>query len=132
MREFVHPAAGHALIWDMQHVLCLREVAGTMRHAEARAVLTELLDEFEALVIPALPDLRRQVLYNDMNGLNTLVDAADAARFAGLIDFGDMVETAVVIDVATGGPAQLGTDMPTDDALGLYIQGFLAGVRARF
>ena len=126
LQDFTHPAAGHELIWDLRHVLRLREVTDTLPHAGARAAVAEILDAFEAEVIPALPCLRRQVLHNDMNSLNTLVDAADHTRIAGLIDFGDMVETANVIDVATGGPSQLGPDMPAAEALGHYVGGFHA------
>lgn len=124
LKTFQHPASGHALIWDMQHALRLREVADTMPSADASAVLEDILAEFEARVTPALPRLRRQVLYNDMNGGNTLVDPADHSRFAGLIDFGDMVETTVAIDVATGATAQLAPDMDDVDAIALFISGY--------
>jgi Ser/Thr protein kinase RdoA (MazF antagonist) len=60
-----------------------------------------------------------------MNGGNTLVDAADHARFAGLIDFGDMVETAIVIDVATALPAMLGPDLPAGAAFAHFLRGFV-------
>jgi Ser/Thr protein kinase RdoA (MazF antagonist) len=121
LRDFRHPATGHALIWDLQHALRLREVAFAVQHAGAREVVAELLDAFEAQVTPALRTLRRQVLYNDMNGYNTLVDAADNDRFAGQIDFGDMVETAVAIDVATAVTSQLGNDMPAAESLGHFV-----------
>jgi Ser/Thr protein kinase RdoA (MazF antagonist) len=66
------------------------------------------------------------VLYNDMNGLNTLMAEDDPARFAGLIDFGDMVETAIAIDVATGMPSMLAADMPHGEALAHFLAGFHA------
>jgi Ser/Thr protein kinase RdoA (MazF antagonist) len=124
---FTHPAKDQALIWDLQHALRLREVADALaHHPRGQAGLLGLLDAFEARVTPALPHLRRQVLHNDMNGGNTLVDAADHGRFGGLIDFGDMVETAVAIDVATALPAMLGPDMPAGAAFGHFLRGFVA------
>ena len=126
LKDFFHPAASHPLIWDLQHTLRLRDVAYAMPHAGARAVIAELLDAFEAHVTPTLSTLRRQVVHNDMNHLNTLVDPDDPDRIAGLIDFGDMVETAIVIDVATGGFPQLGSDMGVAEALGHYVSGFHA------
>jgi hydroxylysine kinase len=126
LKDFSHPAADHDLIWDLQHTPRLREVTGALTHARARAVVDELLDEFDAVAAPMLPTLRRQAVHNDMNHLNTLVDAADHDRVAGLIDFGDMVRTAIVIDVATGGFPQLGPDMGAAEALGCYVGGFHA------
>ncbi|MCX7382073.1 MAG: phosphotransferase [Alphaproteobacteria bacterium] len=126
---FTHPATGHALIWDMQHLLRLRELAPMLGTQEARDVFGSILDEFAARVAPALPNLRRQVLYNDMNGGNTLVDSTDHDRLAGIIDFGDMVETAVAIDVGTGATSQLATDINEVTALGLFVGGYHAVYR---
>ncbi len=123
---FSHPATGHALIWDMQHMLRLRELVPMLGSEEAREVFVSILDDFAARVAPALPNLRRQVLYNDMNGGNTLVDSADHDRLAGIIDFGDMVETAVAIDVGTGATSQLAPDMDEVTALGLFVGGYHA------
>ncbi len=124
---FTHPAKDQALIWDLQHALRLRDVAHALaHHARGHDALLGLLDDFERRVTPALPHLRRQVLHNDMNSGNTLVDADDHGRFGGLIDFGDMVETAVAIDVATALPAMLGPDMSAGDAFGHFLRGFVA------
>jgi hydroxylysine kinase len=124
LADFSHPAAAHPLIWDLQHALRLREVLFALPHAPAREVVGEILDAFEEQVTPRLSSLRRQVVHNDMNHLNTLVDQTDHDRIAGLIDFGDMVETAIVIDVATGAFPQLAPDMRTVDALAHFVRGF--------
>lgn len=126
LEDFHHPANHHELVWDLKHAVRMREVSFAVPDGHARARIGAVFDAFAARVTPVLDSLRHQAVHNDMNGLNTLVDSDDHDRLAGLIDFGDMVETAVVIDVATGGPAQLGADMPTKDALGLYIHGFHA------
>jgi len=47
--------------------------------------------------------LRSQVIHNDMNPGNVLVDHADANRVTGVIDFGDMVFSRLVNDVAVAG-----------------------------
>ena len=126
LARFAHPSTGHALIWDMQHILRLRDLAPMLGTAEAQDVFGGILDDFAARVAPALPYLRRQVLYNDMNGGNTLVDSANHDRLAGIIDFGDMVETAVAIDVGTGATSQLAPDMDEVTALGLFVGGYHA------
>ena len=50
-----------------------------------------VLDRFSMRVKPLLPTLRRQPIHNDLNLYNVLVDPADHARIAGILDFGDMV-----------------------------------------
>jgi Ser/Thr protein kinase RdoA (MazF antagonist) len=126
LRDFSHPASDHPLFWDLRNTLRLREIADAIPHAPARAVVGELLDEFETRVTPHMPTLRRQVLHNDVHGHNTFVDPADHDRIVGVIDFGDMVETAVVFDVAIAATAQRGEDMPRAEALGHFFAGFHA------
>jgi Ser/Thr protein kinase RdoA (MazF antagonist) len=89
-------------------------------------VLDGVLDAFARDVQPVLGSLRRQVLYNDMNTGNTLIDAADHDRLAGIIDFGDLVETAVVIDAAVGATPQVAADMGVTEAIAAFIGGFHA------
>ena len=123
LEDFYHPASDHPIVWDLQHALHLREVVFAIPHVQAQARVTELLGEFEACVVPLLTGFRRQVLHNDM-GVNTLVDLADPDRIAGVIDFGDIAQTAVVFDVAIAAAAQLGEDMPAPEAVGHFVTGF--------
>jgi Ser/Thr protein kinase RdoA (MazF antagonist) len=46
--------------------------------------------------------LRAQVVHNDLNLHNVLVDPHDTATVAGVLDFGDIVRTQLVNDVAIG------------------------------
>ena len=61
-----------------------------------------MLDRYDAEVLPALPRLRRGVVYADANEHNVLVrvETGCPPRLAGLIDFGDMIETISVSEVA--------------------------------
>lgn len=126
LADFHHPAAGQPLIWDLQHVLRLRDLLDVLDHAPARRAVAAIFDAFEAEVVPHLCDLRRQVLYDDMNSGNTLVDEHDHDRVVGIIDFGDMVETALAIDVAVGACSQLAGEVPAVEALVPFIAGFHA------
>jgi Ser/Thr protein kinase RdoA (MazF antagonist) len=45
-----------------------------------------------------LPQLRQQIVHNDLNPKNILVSEVEAVT--GIIDFGDMTYTAVIADVA--------------------------------
>ena len=126
LQGFAHPASRYHLIWDLAHALRLREVLPALEDGRAEAVIGALLDEFEAVAAPVLPSLRHQVVYNDMNTGNTLVDPADPDRVAGIIDFGDVVHTALAIDVAVGAVTQVAPDMAVAEALGRYVGGFHA------
>jgi Ser/Thr protein kinase RdoA (MazF antagonist) len=122
---FSHPASHNEIVWDLQHALRMREVAPALP-ADVRAVLLDVLADFEAQVNPALPHLRRQVLHSDMNRANVLVDPQAHARVVGVIDFGDMAETPVVCDVAIAATSQRGRDMPIAEAAAHMLRAYAA------
>jgi hydroxylysine kinase len=119
LADFRHPAARHPLIWDLAHFPRLREVMWALEHAEAREIVEAVFEAYDMRVRPVLSSLRHQVLHNDMNSGNTLVDARAPDRIAGIIDFGDMVETALVIDVAVAAAHHIRD-------LGPFVSGFHA------
>ena len=123
---FTHRARDHQVVWDLQHTPLLRQIAFAIPHDAARARVGELLDEFDRRVVPMLPSLRRQMLHNDLNDQNMLADPDDPTRIVGIIDFGDLAETAVVFDVAIAAVTQAGPadDVPT--ALADFVGGFHA------
>ena len=100
--SFSHPGARRAIVWDVRHV---RKLAGVVEELAtlpcqslARTFLAQAVPEAEA----RLDGLRQQVVHNDLNRRNILVDPAEQARITGVIDFGDMVHTALIADVAVG------------------------------
>jgi Ser/Thr protein kinase RdoA (MazF antagonist) len=98
MSSFDHPGAGRVLAWDLQRLGGLRPQLGHIADPSTRGIVAEELDRFDAVVAPALRDVRHQVVHNDANMDNVVVD--DAGRPYGVLDFGDMVRTAVVADLA--------------------------------
>ena len=124
---FDHAARDHVMVWDLQHAPKLRDIAYAIPHDGAREVLGALLDDYDARVVPALPDLPRQIVHNDLNRMNVLVDPADHDRIAGVIDFGDIAHTATIFDVAIAAVAVPGPDMPMAVALGHFLRGYHAG-----
>jgi Ser/Thr protein kinase RdoA (MazF antagonist) len=126
LQGFAHPDSHYELIWDLTHALRLREILHHLEDAAAERAIGGLLDDYEREVAPVLPGLRHQVLYNDMNHGNTLVDPAHPDEVAGIIDFGDLVHTALVIDVAVGAITAVGEDMPMAAALARFVGGFHA------
>ena len=124
LADFTHPAREHPVPWDLKHTLRLREIAFRIRHAEARAVVHALIDEFEKTVAAVMPALRRQVVHNDATRMNVLVDPQNRDRIAGFIDFGDIAETPVVFDVAIAALSQPAPDMPAAEAVAHFVRGF--------
>lgn len=97
---FRHPGSGQVLLWDMRHALALRELLPQVPDAGQRAQAAACLDDFEAHALPAFDSLRAQVIHHDMNPANVLTDPANPERISGVIDFGDMQHSPLVVDVA--------------------------------
>ncbi|MGQ0611030.1 MAG: phosphotransferase [Paracoccaceae bacterium] len=110
LRGFAHPAARHVLQWDIRHASALRALIGDLP-ADLRLPVTAALDRFDRDVAPRLPALRWQVVHNDLNPHNILV-SADGTRVTGILDFGDMVETPLVCDLAVAASYQVDPAAP--------------------
>ena len=100
LRGLQDPAAAHVLQWDIRHAARLRPFLPHVTDPDLRALATAALDRFDADVAPALPSLRWQIVHGDLNPHNLLGDPADPDRVTGLLDFGDMVRTPLVCDLA--------------------------------
>jgi Ser/Thr protein kinase RdoA (MazF antagonist) len=72
-----------------------------------------------AVAAPRLPDCRWQVVHNDLNPHNVLAAPDDPDRIAGILDFGDMVETPLVCDLAVAASYQIDPARPLASLTGL-------------
>ena len=111
MADFSHPAADHVLQWDIRQAAALRALLPDVP-ADLRPLAEATLDAFEATAAPALPGLRWQVVHNDLNPHNILADPDDPDRIFGILDFGDMVRTALVCDLAVAASYQVDPAAP--------------------
>lgn len=100
LRNFEHPAARRAIVWDVRHAAQLPRLLAQLPDLPCREAAADLLRRIVPVVESQLPQLRQQVVHNDLNPLNVLVDPADDARVTGIIDFGDITYTALIADVA--------------------------------
>src|SRR5690606_34005145 len=100
LRDFSHPAADHQTLWDIRNAGMLRDLMAHIPDPSNRALAERFLDRYDSEVSHALPAMRSQVVHNDFNPHNLLVQAAAAESIAGILDFGDMVYTALINDVA--------------------------------
>jgi len=99
LRGFTHPRAQRTMLWDIQHALTTRAMLPDIRDAARRAAVAEVLDRFEAVVVPRWPTLRAQCVHTDFTIDNALVD--DDGRITGIVDFGDMSYSALAVDIAS-------------------------------
>lgn len=111
LQGFRHPAANHVLQWDIKHAARLRPLLPHIPET-MRPLATEVLDRFDADIAPRLPQLRQQVVHNDLNPHNVLVNPGDTDEIAGVLDFGDMVETPLVCDCAVAACYQIDPSQP--------------------
>ena len=75
----------------------------------ARRMVEKTLSDFERYALPKFDSIRWQVIHNDMNPDNVLLDTSRKRRVCGMIDFGDMVYSPLIIDLAVA-TAYLHTD----------------------
>jgi Ser/Thr protein kinase RdoA (MazF antagonist) len=100
--SFHHPSDSYELAWDIAKADRLRLLLSHVRGRDKEKLAQAALDRFETMVKPRLSGLRTQVVHNDLNTHNVLVDPVDAERVSGILDFGDIVRTQLVNDVAIG------------------------------
>ncbi|AUZ58564.1 Aminotransferase [Pseudomonas sp. XWY-1] len=123
LRDFEHPSADHMLLWDIQHAERLRPMFDVFEPVH-RAWVEEALERYVSHAKPVLAGLRRQVVHNDLNSDNALVDPQDPSRVAALLDFGDMVRTALVNDVVVAVAYALGDGEQLLEAPRAFIEGY--------
>lgn len=100
LEDFEHRSSDHVLLWDLQQAGELIVLLENIEDESLRDLCRQQLHIFQQSVEPALNQLRSQVIYNDLNSSNILVEPNDTATITGIIDFGDMVRSPLVIDVA--------------------------------
>ena len=93
LRGFSHPAMRRVLQWDLRRAGMARQNAKLLPHAK-RTHVDRAFSLWERI---AWTDLRHGVIHGDANDYNII---AGGGRMLGLLDFGDMVYTATVCDLA--------------------------------
>jgi 4-aminobutyrate aminotransferase-like enzyme/Ser/Thr protein kinase RdoA (MazF antagonist)/murein DD-endopeptidase MepM/ murein hydrolase activator NlpD len=113
LATFDHPACHRHLDWDLAHAESV--VAGgleTLGDDALVATIQHVLAQYRRDVVPRLPALRRGTIHGDGNDFNILVDV-EGQVVSGLVDFGDMVWSHTVNEVAIAmAYVALGSDDP--------------------
>src|SRR5882762_5306664 len=102
LQNFSHPAARRELKWDLARAGWIGPHLHLIRDASRCALVEQSLALYDAEVVPALPNLRRSVVYGDANDYNVLVGPPLPLprKVVGVIDFGDLHESVTVSEVA--------------------------------
>ncbi|MCW3464648.1 aminotransferase class III-fold pyridoxal phosphate-dependent enzyme [Chitinophaga nivalis] len=94
---FSHPAMHRHYAWDLAQAAIAGQQLVHIKDPEHRRLAGYFLLQFDTVVAPALPQLRKAYIHNDANDYNILIRQTE---ISGLIDFGDMVYTQLVNNLA--------------------------------
>lgn len=110
---YEHKAAERVHSWDLKNMLGVRDFVQYINDEKRRALVSAVVDEFEAIVKPAMDSgkLRMSVIQGDANDANLIVrprygleladvKSGDEIEMEGMIDFGDSVRTFTVCEPA--------------------------------
>ncbi|NLR67105.1 aminotransferase class III-fold pyridoxal phosphate-dependent enzyme [Chitinophaga varians] len=97
LENFSHPAMHRDIRWDLAHALDARDLLHCIKDPEKKRLAAYFLLQFETEVQPVKHRLRKAYIHNDANDYNILVQND---LVSGLIDFGDMVYTQLINNVA--------------------------------
>jgi 4-aminobutyrate aminotransferase-like enzyme len=121
LQKFSHRAMHRHYVWDISTAADANRKLSFIKDHEKRRIAGYFLLQFETEVLPLLSSLRHAYAHNDANDYNVLVKENSVC---GLIDFGDMVYTALINNVAVACTyAMLNHDNPLAAAT-LVVKGY--------
>ncbi|TDK51398.1 phosphotransferase [Antarcticimicrobium luteum] len=97
---------GPKLLWDLKNAACLAELTEAIESPRLRDRVERGISDFKDRVLPRLDGMRWQLVHGDLNPQN-LLTSADGQRVVGILDFGDLVRTPLVCDVAVTASYQI-------------------------
>ncbi|MEM9633609.1 MAG: aminotransferase class III-fold pyridoxal phosphate-dependent enzyme [Pseudomonadota bacterium] len=98
LETFKHHGTKRIYNWDIAHADSHIENLQFIEDEAKRHAVGVNLQQFTNEVLPRLKECSRQVIHNDANDYNVLLD--ENGHVSGLIDFGDMVESHRVVEIA--------------------------------
>lgn len=110
LADFAHPEDSRLLMWDLKHLVVMRGMLDYVTDPENHRLARVALDRFTADVVPLFPTLPIQVVHYDFSLFNLLVGGEDAEEIVGVLDFGDVVRTPLIFDLAVPTSNMLGRD----------------------
>jgi Ser/Thr protein kinase RdoA (MazF antagonist) len=99
LTSFEHAAACGFMPWDIANGLVVDEALNQALADDGRCLTERARPRIEA-AMATMQQLPRQIVHNDGHAGNLIRTDESSDRVTGLIDFGDMVHTVTVADVA--------------------------------
>jgi len=99
LHAFYHPGVYRYWHWDLKNIADLKKIIGDIKNPAKKRLVEYFLLQFETEVGPLFSSLRQSLIHNDLNDHNILIDP-DSNKCVGLIDFGDMVYSCTIFDLA--------------------------------
>ena len=103
LSSFDHPAAHRRFHWDLKEApTVIPDLTKTIREKENQTMVMGYLNHYLSHTQPKLKRIRQSVIHNDGNDYNVLVAKENPwrNRVDGVIDYGDMVYTHTVNELA--------------------------------
>ena len=102
LRDFAHPATIRTLEWDVLRASWIGEYLHTIADPAQQTIVRDMVTHFEATIVSQGAHLRQGVIHGDANDYNLVVGAPgyQKRQISGVLDFGDMMQTAVVAELA--------------------------------
>jgi len=100
LRDMEHPASDYPLLWDIKQASQLVPLLEHVADRQSRDLCRRQLEHFVELIEPRLHRCRSQIIHNDLNWGNVLADGVRNDGITGIIDFGDLVKSPLIIDIA--------------------------------
>ncbi len=90
-----------SLKWDLKNARQALPYLKWVEDENQRSLITHMFNQYHEWVEPKLPHLRQSLIHNDGNDFNLMVrNEGSETRAFGIIDFGDMVVSHTVNDLA--------------------------------
>lgn len=121
LQDFKNPSMHRHYTWDISTARDANYTLASIKEHDKRRLVNYFLLQFEMEVLPTLSSYRHTYAHNDANDYNILVNNEE---ILGIIDFGDMVYTALINNLAIACTyAMLNTENPLSAAT-LVVKGY--------
>ncbi len=101
LSSFEHESTHRDYIWDLRKADRFAEYLECIPDFERRELVQSILRTFKSKILPCLDELPHSVIHHDANDHNIIVEGTGYdSRIRGLIDFGDTLHTATVVELA--------------------------------
>ncbi len=100
LKDFQHPGSDNSHLWAMKEALKLREILSHIKNETTRHLVETVLEDFEKNALVIFDSIRWQVIHSDMHADNIIVSESNTDKVAGIIDFGDMLLSPLIVDLA--------------------------------